>query len=156
VNLNVNLVQEQGRLRRWGQLDLNDDANELCLTAVVECGLLRAVVADETVGVCHKLNKRRQESDREYMRAGLGGRRALDVIAHQRRVRTVVTLAEEIGFADGLVGERSINGRGGQSHTKSYEEAGEKAKEVAHWNFPKRKYNAECGAATTVRMSFSP
>jgi hypothetical protein len=69
-----------------------------------------------------------------------------------------VALAEEIGFADGLVGEGSIKGRDRQRHTKSHEEAGEneKAKEVAHWNFPKRKYNAEFGAATAVRMSFPP
>ncbi len=63
------------------------------------------------------------------MRAGLGRREKLDVIVQEG---CIVALAEEIGFADGLVGEGNIKCRSGQSHTNSDEEAGEGANDTAH------------------------
>jgi hypothetical protein len=99
---------------------------------VVERGLLRAVVADVTVGVLDKLDERRQECDRGDIRTELGRRETLDVFAQNRGESSVVALAEEIGFADRLIREGSVDGKSGQRNTESHEEAGEDAKDVTH------------------------
>jgi hypothetical protein len=64
-----------------------------------------------------------------------------------------VALAEEIGFADGLVGEGNVKGRSGQNHTNSDKERGEDAKVAAHKENPKKKYSADLGAAHSTEVS---
>jgi hypothetical protein len=100
---------------------------------VVERGLLRAVVADVTVGVLYKLDERRQESDRGDTRTGLGRRETLDVFAQNRGESSVVALAKEVSFADRFIREGSVDGKSGQGNTESREEAGEDANDLAHW-----------------------
>jgi len=99
---------------RIRQLDFNEDEHEFFLTAMIVQRLLRAVVADVPVGVFHKLDEGRQESDGRNIRTRLGRREILDVFAQYRRVSSVVALAEEISFTDGLVGEGCVKGRSGQ------------------------------------------
>ena len=54
-----------------------------------------------------------------------------------------MALAEEIGFANCLVGERNIEGRCGQEYRSSHEKAREDAKHVLmHEVNPKEKYSA--------------
>jgi hypothetical protein len=43
-----------------------------------------------------------------------------------------VTLAEEISFANGFIGEGSVEGCGWESQTKSREEADEELTDMAH------------------------
>ncbi len=96
---------------------------------MIEAGLLRAVVADVVAGELGELREGSEKSNGRDVRAGPGQREKFDVIAQER---CVVALAEEIGFANGLVGERNIKGRSGQSYTNSDEEAGEDSKGMAH------------------------
>jgi len=117
---------------RIGQLDFNEDEYEFFLAAVIVQRLLRAVVADVPVGVLHKLDEGRQESDGRNIRTGLGRREILDVFAQYRRVSSVVALAEEISFTDGLVGERSVKRGGGQRHTKNQKQGGDETSDVTH------------------------
>jgi len=57
-------------------------------------------------------------------------REILDVFAQYRRVSSVVALAEEISFTDGLVGERSVKRGGGQRHTKNQKQGGDETSDV--------------------------
>ncbi len=118
---------------RIRQLDLNKDEHEFFLTAVIVQSLLGTVVADVTVGILDKLDERRQESDRGDIRTGLGRWGVLNVFTQDRRKSSVVALAEEVGFADGLIGEGSVDGKSGQGNTKGHEEAGGKSKGVTHF-----------------------
>ena len=115
-------------------MDFNGNLDRLILTAVIEPGLLGAVVADVLAGELSELGERSEKGNGGDVGAGFGHGEKLNVTGQEG---CIVALAEEIGFADGLVGEGSIKGRGGQSPTKSHEEAGENAKEVAHWAFPR-------------------
>jgi len=152
INLNLEISPEvtgarDQRLRRAGEpvrrgrdkpaigireLDFNEDEHEFFLAAVIVQRLLRAVVADVSVGVLHKLNEGRQEGDGRNIRTGLGRREILDVFAQYRRVSSVVALAEEISFTDGLVGERSVKRGGGQRHTKNQKQGGDETSDVTH------------------------
>jgi hypothetical protein len=74
---------------------------------VIELGLLRAVVTDVVAGELSELREWSKKSDGRDVGAGFGRREKLDVIGQEGRI---MALAEKIGFADGLVGERSIEG----------------------------------------------
>jgi len=168
INLNLEVSPEvtgagHQRLRRAGEpvwrgrdepairireLDFNEDEHEFFLAAVIVQRLLRAVVADVPVGVLHKLDKGRQESDGRNIRTGLGRREILDVFAQYRRVSSVVALAEEIGFTNGLVGERSVKRGGGQRHTKNQKQAGDETSDVTHQGFPKKSIALIWGPVT--------
>jgi hypothetical protein len=111
------------------EINLHGDLDGLFLIEVIEAGLLGTVRAETAIGELGELRERGEERDGRDVGAGLGRREKLDVSAQEG---CIMALAEEIGFADGFVGERGIEGRGRQRHTKSHEEAGEEMKEVAH------------------------
>ena len=97
---------QEGAVSR-GQLDLNDNSHNLHPTAVIEAGLLSAVVADAALGELRELREWSEKSNRRDVGPGPGSRERLDVFAQER---CIVALAEEIGFADGLVGQRRVKG----------------------------------------------
>src|SRR5713226_1699965 len=115
--------QSRGRARSRGiwitdqsaigirQIDLNGDLDGLIVAAVIEKGLLGAVVTDVVAGELSELREGSEKGNGRDMRAGLGRREKLDVFAQER---CIVALAQEIGFADGFVGERSVEGECGR------------------------------------------
>src|SRR6267143_226040 len=109
---------------------------------MIEPGLLSAIRTQVVIRELSELDEGSDKSSGSDVRPGLGQREKLDVIAQEG---DIMALAEEISFANGLVGEGSIKGRGGQSHTKGQEEAGEDAKGTAHWDNPRKKYSADSG-----------
>jgi hypothetical protein len=94
---------------------LNDDSDGFLLAAVVERGLLRAVAEGVLTGELGKNGERREESDGRDVWAGLGRREIPGVFVEETRKGFVAALAEEIGFADGLVGQRRVKGERGWS-----------------------------------------
>jgi len=88
-----------------GQIDFDSNLDELLLAAMIKQGLLRTVVPDVIAGDLGKLREGSEKSNRGDVRAGLGPREKFDVIAQEGRV---VALSEEISFADGFVGKRSV------------------------------------------------
>jgi len=87
------------------QIDFDSNLDELLLAAMIQQGLLRTVVPDVIAGDLGKLREGSEKSNGGDVRAGLGPREKFDVIAQEGRV---VALAEEISFADGFVGKRSV------------------------------------------------
>src|SRR5712664_2894189 len=85
-----------------GEIDLDGDLDGLFFAVVVEERLLRAVVTNIVAGELCELREWGEKSDGRDVRAGFGQWEKLDVIGKER---CIVTLAEEIGFADGFVGE---------------------------------------------------
>ncbi len=65
----------------------------------------------------------------EDVRAGLGRREKFDVLGQEG---CIVALAEEIGFADGLVGKRRVKGIGGQRHTENHKQACDRTNDATH------------------------
>src|SRR5438132_13519068 len=106
---------------------------------MIQQSLLRTVVPDVIAGDLGKLREGSEKSNGGNVRAGLGPREKLDVIGEEG---CVVALAEEISFADGNGGERGVNGRGRQRHTKDHKQATEEANEVTHKGFHRGQYSA--------------
>src|SRR5713226_2996195 len=80
---------------------------------MIECGLLGAVVGLPT-GMLNEKSERSEESDGGDVRAGFGRRKGFCVFVEESSHGFVAALTEEIGFADGLVGQRSVEGEGGR------------------------------------------
>jgi hypothetical protein len=57
-----------------------------------------------------KNGERREESDGRDVRAGLGRREIPGVFVEETRKGFIAALAEEVGFADSLVGQRGVKG----------------------------------------------
>jgi hypothetical protein len=49
----------------------------------------------------------------------------------------IVALAQEISIADGLVGERSVEGRGRQRNTENHKQTGDETSDATHQDVPK-------------------
>src|SRR6266478_4389772 len=92
---------------RIGELDLHDDSYEFGLIAMIECGLLGAVVGLPT-GMLDEKGERSKESDGGDVRAGFGRRKGFCVFVEESSHGFVAALTEEIGFADGLVGQGRV------------------------------------------------
>jgi len=61
-------------------------------------------------GIFDKQSEGREKGDRGDMRAGFGARKNFRVLVEEIRHGFVAALAEEVSFADGLVGERRVEG----------------------------------------------
>jgi hypothetical protein len=72
---------------------------------MVKTGLLSAVVADVTIGELCELDKWSEERDGRDIRTGFGRLEVPGVFVEEARNGSIMALTEEIGFADGLVGE---------------------------------------------------
>src|SRR5260370_33615307 len=97
------------------EIDLDGDLDGLFFAVVVEECLLRAVTDDVVAGELCKKGERRKESDGRDVRAGFGRREIRGVFVEETRKGFMAALAEEIGFADGLVGQRGAKGERGWS-----------------------------------------
>jgi hypothetical protein len=94
----------------WSKLNFHKDSDNLRLAAMIELGLLGAVVHRALAGQLGEESKRRQESDRRNVGARVGRREESYVFAEKVSEVLVIALAEEIGFANGFGGKGSIHG----------------------------------------------
>src|ERR1700674_3535851 len=97
---------------RAGEKDFDGDFDGFRMRTVIQRGLLRAVVSAERVRVVNELGERREKCDRTDVGTGFWRRNVLGIFVKEAREGSVVALAEEIGFADGFVGERGLKGEG--------------------------------------------
>ncbi len=97
-----------------GELDLNNDSYEFALVAMIECCLLGAVAGGVLAGLLDEKRERREDGDGIDVWAGLGRRKKFCVFVEKSGHGVVAALAEEVGFADGFVGERSVEGECGR------------------------------------------
>jgi len=126
------------RAIRSGQVDFDSDLDGLiAAAAVVEEGLLRTVVADVAVGEQRELRERSEKNDGRNVRPGLRRGKMPGVLVEETCDGSIMALAEEVGFADGFVGEGSVESRGEQRFTKNQEQTGDETNEVMHQDFPK-------------------
>jgi hypothetical protein len=97
-----------------GELDLNNDSYIFGLIAMIKGGLLGAVAGSVLAGLLDEKGERSEESNGIDVRASLGGLQELCVFVEESSHGLIAALAKEIGFANGLVGERSVEGKGGR------------------------------------------
>ena len=95
---------------RIRELDLNDDSHKFGLIAMIESGLLGAVTGGVLAGLLDEYSERSEESDRDNVRTGFRRLQKPCVFVEERGHGFVTALAEEIGFADGLIGQGSVEG----------------------------------------------
>jgi len=91
---------------------LDDNSYGFLLVAVIECGLLGAVAGAVLAGELGNEGERRKEGDGSDVRAGLGRRENPGVLVEETSEGFIAPLAEEVGFANGLVGQGSVKGEG--------------------------------------------
>jgi hypothetical protein len=90
--------------------DLNDDFHGFRLAAVIERGLLRAVARAVLTRELGRESERGKESNGSDMWASLGWGEVFGVFVKETGEGFIAALAEEVGFADGLVGKRCVEG----------------------------------------------
>src|SRR6266852_6243727 len=105
-----------------GKKDFDGDFDGFLMAAVIQCGLLRAVVSDERVRIVNELSERGEQCDRANIRTGFWRREVLGIFVKEARECAIVALAEEIGFADGFVRQRGVEGEGRRNQKKSGED----------------------------------
>jgi hypothetical protein len=98
---------------------LDDNSHEFRLIAVINLGLLRAVVADKSIVELDDLDERRLERYEGHIRTSFGRGKKLRVLLEQPRVSAVMALAEEVSFANGLVREGHKEGQGRRREEQS-------------------------------------
>src|SRR6266852_1926820 len=99
---------------RIGKLDLNNDPYEFALVAMIERSLLSTVTGSVLAGLLDEKGEGSEESDRGDVGTRFRRRKEFRVFVEESGHRFVMALAEEIGFADGLVGERRVEGERGR------------------------------------------
>ena len=97
---------------RIGKLDLNYDPYEFALVAMVERRLLSTVTGSVLAGLLDEKGEGSEESDRGDVGTRFRWQKEFRVFVEERGHRLVMALAEEIGFADGLVGQGCVEGEG--------------------------------------------
>src|SRR5258708_10655017 len=112
---------------------------------MIEPGLLGTVRTQMAIRELSELGEWSEKSNGGDVRAGLGRREKCDVLGQEG---CIVALAEEIGFADGLVGKRRVKGIGGQRHAKNHKQACDRTNEVTHEDFSKGSIALIHGLAT--------
>jgi hypothetical protein len=80
---------------------------------MIKSGLLGAVAGGVLAGLLDEKSERGEKSDGGDVRARFGRRKETCVFVEEIGHGFVVALAEEVGFADGLVREWAIEGEGG-------------------------------------------
>ena len=126
-----------------GKTNGDEDLNDFGHVAVIELGLLRAVVGRVADGIENGLRERRVGSDGEDSRSVTGRREFVNVPGEKGGRRFVTALAEEVSFADGFFGERS--GEGEDEDRLKGHEKGQK-------NFHKRLPQVQ-GVVTAKRLA---
>jgi hypothetical protein len=101
--------------------NLDVDDNGFILGAMLLRGLLGTVV-HPLAGLLNEKGEAGKECDRRDVRAGFGPGQKNGVAIQEPGHGLVVALAEEIGFADGLVGQGSVEGEGGRGQKRSSDE----------------------------------
>ena len=97
---------------RIGELDLHNDSYKFGLIAMIECRLLGAVTRSVLAGLLDEKSERSEEGDGGDVRTGFRRRKESGVFVEESGHGAVMALAEEVGFADGLVGEGRVEGDG--------------------------------------------
>jgi hypothetical protein len=89
------------------EIDFDSDLDELVLAEMIKPGLLSAETTDAVIGELGQLREGSEESNGRDVGACLGRREKLDVVDQER---CIMALAEEVGFAEGFIGQREIEG----------------------------------------------
>jgi len=89
---------------------LNEDSHEFSLIPVIKGGLLRTVTGGVLAGLLDEKGERSEHGDGGDVGPGFGRRQEFCVFVEESGHSFVAALAEEIGFADGLVGQRGVEG----------------------------------------------
>jgi hypothetical protein len=97
-----------------GELDLHYDSYEFALVAMIESSLLSAITGRVLAGFLDEKSERSKEGDGGDVRAGFRRREEFCVFIEKSGHGFVTPLAEEISFANGLVGQGSVEGEGGR------------------------------------------
>jgi hypothetical protein len=92
------------------EIDFDSDLDNLVLAEMIKPGLLSGVTTDAVIRDLSELREGGEKSNGRDVGACLGRREKLDVIAQEG---CIMALAEEIGFADGFVGERCVESKSG-------------------------------------------
>ena len=95
---------------RSSELDVDEDLDEILLTLMVKTGLLGAVVPDVAIREEGELDKGSEEGDGRNIGTRIRRREVPCVFVENARNGSVMALAEEIGFADGFIGEDGVEG----------------------------------------------
>ena len=77
---------------------------------MIESGLLGAVTGGVLAGLLDEYSERSEESDRDNVRTGFRRLQKPCVFVEESGHGFVTALAEEIGSADGLIGQGSVEG----------------------------------------------
>jgi hypothetical protein len=91
-----------------GELDVNEDFDEILVPSMVKTGLLGAVVADVAIGEESELDEGSEEGDGRNMGTGMWRREVPCVFVEKARDGSIMALAEEISLADRFVGEDGV------------------------------------------------
>lgn len=111
-----------------GEVDVNEDFDEILAPSMVKTRLLGAVVADVAIGKEGKLDEGSEEGDGRNMGTGMWRREMPCVFVEKARDGSVMALAEEIGLADRFVGEDGVEGGSwGSGQTKRQKQDDEEA-----------------------------
>jgi hypothetical protein len=92
---------------------LDNDSHEFSLIAMIKGCLLGTVTGGVLAGLLDEESERSEYSNGGDVRTGFWRRKKLCVFVEESGHGFVTTLAEEVGFADGLVGQGRIEGEGG-------------------------------------------
>jgi len=98
------------RAIRIREMDLHTDSYEFALVAMIKSSLLSAVTGGVLAGLLDHKSERSEEGDGIDVRAGLRRRKEFCIFVEESSHGLVAALAEEIGFADSLVGEGRVEG----------------------------------------------
>jgi hypothetical protein len=101
---------------------MHNDSYEFPLIAMIERGLLGAVTGRVLAGLLDEKSERSEESDGGNVRTSFRRREEFCVFIEKSGHSFVTPLAEEIGFANGLVGQGSVEGEGGRRQQQGYGE----------------------------------
>jgi|ERR1700737_2970964 len=91
-------------------MDFDGDLDDFRMGTIVKQRLLRAVSANVIVGGLGECRVRGEQGDRRDVRTGFGDWEIPGIVVQEMKESLIVALAEEIGFANGFIGERSIVG----------------------------------------------
>src|SRR6266550_3349882 len=118
---------------------------------MIERGLLGAVTGRVLAGLLDEKSERSEESDGSNVRTSFRRREEFCVFIEKSGHSFVTPLAEEIGFANGLVGQGSAEGQGGRRQQQGYgEERGDGTSRTwTHSQFPTQVYDGSSGCGVS-------
>jgi len=105
-----------------GEVDTDAHLDRVAARFVVFLRLLRAVAESVLSRVPHDLSEGREEFDFGDIRPGFRQRQVASILREKRRGFVVIALAEEVGVADGLAGQRKVKGKRGRSEKQARHE----------------------------------